>query len=652
MTVPVGPADGAADAGRRVLALRRTCVLAVGPVVVLGSGVIHDALDKELTVAPVSLALGYLVLAVLGMAAAVLAAAAAIRVRRGLPPNDRLDDAWRRLAAAGAMCFVVVSCAWAAARIVWGTQVAAWEPTAVAAPLTSLYLAMILLAVGGLSLRRAVVVTVGLMPVQVLLNSPPGGMPDGDAWFNAGYFSTQALMMLGVFIWLANRSRRRDEAEAALGAEARLLTEERTATVARHRADDFIRDDILSVLGPVATGRVTEEVAAAEAQRALDALSADDGVEAPVEVWALVEEIRSEVEGRTPGGAVGPERAVPGGGCGTSGLVGVARAVVGWRLGMRGALWVVGAMVVFHLAGVVAFLDAYAVAWVSPACLAVLLGCTYLVMRRWGGSMPVWAACVVAVGMVIAEAAQAVVLPESTMPGWERWTTAACTTLACGLLLRNRRRAAWAAMGGVIAVTAIWVAANGLSWATVAEYHAGHVLTVAMWQAVVMWAERARRAIDAQESRSRALRLRRQVEEETQRVMRRTRTRLVGSLRPLLERIAAGAPLDEELRTTAGLEEACLRDEMRAACFAGTPVEGAARRARRRGVDVVLMDDSGRPPGAEDAEHDRVVRAVVEALDDSESGRVVVRVPPRSRADAVVVTRDGEPVVRVKRKGS
>ena len=61
------------------------------------------------------------------------------------------------------------------------------------------------------------------------------------------------------------------------------------------------------------------------------------------------------------------------------------------------------------------------------------------------------------------------------------------------------------------------------------------------------------------------------------------------------------------------------------------------------------MDDSGRPPGAEDAEHDQVVSAVVAALDDSESGRVVVRVPPRSRADAVVVTRDGELVVRVKR---
>lgn len=45
-----------------------------------------------------------------------------------------------------------------------------------------------------------------------------------------------------------------------------------------------------------------------------------------------------------------------------------------------------------------------------------------------------------------------------------------------------------------------------------------------------------------------------------------------------------------------------------------------------------------------------MVRAVVEALDASESGRVVVRVPPRSRADDVVVTRDGKPVVRVERR--
>ena len=68
-------------------------------------------------------------------------------------------------------------------------------------------------------------------------------------------------------------------------------------------------------------------------------------------------------------------------------------------------------------------------------------------------------------------------------------------------------------------------------------------------------------------------------------------------------------------------------------------------------LDVVLLDDDGSSSSGplEESERARLVGAVVEFLEGVECGRVVVRVPPRSRGLLVVATRDGEIALSLRR---
>ena len=60
-------------------------------------------------------------------------------------------------------------------------------------------------------------------------------------------------------------------------------------------------------------------------------------------------------------------------------------------------------------------------------------------------------------------------------------------------------------------------------------------------------------------------------------------------------------------------------------------VVSAARRARRRGVDVVLLDDSD-PETVDPGDLDAVLAQVTQALDGAADGRIVARLLPPGRA--------------------
>jgi hypothetical protein len=307
-------------------------------------------------------------------------------------------------------------------------------------------------------------------------------------------------------------------------------------------------------------------------------------------------------------------------------------------------------VVAFHLGSVLLHRSDYRIAWVSPACFLLLTFCTWLLVRRWEGAMPTSAAWVVAAAIGVAGGAQLAVIVSRPMPGWDHWTAGAGTFLACGLVLRGRSRQAWAAMALMLAGTTAWVLATGGSLLVVGAYNGGHVLTLAVWGLTAMWSERAYREIGFQQRRLQSLRAQRLAEEEAERVLAEARASVARRALPVLREIASGV-IDEGVRTRARLLEAELRDEIRAACFAGTAVAEAARRARSRGVDVVLLDDDGSSSSGplEESERARLVGAVVEFLEGVECGRVVVRVPPRSRGLLVVATRDGEIALSLRR---
>ena len=339
-------------------------------------------------------------------------------------------------------------------------------------------------------------------------------------------------------------------------------------------------------------------------------------------------------------------------GCGAGGATGAVFLPV---METPSARTIVLIIVAFHLGSVLLHWSDYRIAWVSPACFLLLAACTWLLVRRWGGAMPTSAARAVAAAIGVANGAQFAVIVSRPSPGWDHWTAGAGTFLACGLVLRGRGRQAWAAMALMLAGTTAWALATGGSLLVVGAYNGGHVLTLAIWSLTAMWSERAYRAIGFQQRRLRSLRARRRAEEEAERVLMEARASVARRALPVLREIASGV-IDEGIRTRARLLEAELRDEIRAACFTGTAVVGAARRARARGVDVVLLDDAGstaegmtEAPPTEGSERSRLVKVVARFLEGVDRGRVVVRVPPRSRGLLVVATRDGEIALSLRR---
>lgn len=109
--------------------------------------------------------------------------------------------------------------------------------------------------------------------------------------------------------------------------------------------------------------------------------------------------------------------------------------------------------------------------------------------------------------------------------------------------------------------------------------------------------------------------------------------------RPLLELLAGAEPIDD-VRDDCALQEAELRDALRAPQLAHSPVVAAARSARQRGVEVLLYDEHGLDTVAEQIRR-RVRAAAVAELDRAHDGSVVIRVQRPGRRPLVTIVANG-----------
>ncbi|MBF6329541.1 hypothetical protein [Nocardia transvalensis] len=209
------------------------------------------------------------------------------------------------------------------------------------------------------------------------------------------------------------------------------------------------------------------------------------------------------------------------------------------------------------------------------------------------------------------------------------WTTFASSYVLAVLVLRGRMGWAWLGVAGVAAVIAVAGARAGESAGTIVApiVPVGTVIAISAFALIMRPTQHSLRRL-REEATIRAAAEATMAAADGERI--RQLARLDRVARPILERIAEGAALTVAEREECRLLEAELRDGLRAPQLVTDELSGAARGARSRGVEVVLLDDggfAGVPPWV----RQRVIEAATRELDAANAGSVTVRVLPLGR---------------------
>ncbi|MDZ4046366.1 MAG: hypothetical protein U1E32_11405 [Rhodoglobus sp.] len=225
--------------------------------------------------------------------------------------------------------------------------------------------------------------------------------------------------------------------------------------------------------------------------------------------------------------------------------------------------------------------------------------------------------------------------------GHEQWYYGAGTVSMFYVGLRGRQLTAWLGFAGISAVVAAWAITCGFGVVT-AVVLIGKQLPILLVSTLF--------AYGLQRTTSTILRLSAETStrasvEAAQLATTAARNDRLAELdaiaTPLLARLISGEPLSDSDRLEFAVAEAELRDGLRARSLGAPAVVAAAREARRRGVEVVLLDD------LYPAEADPLVLAAVHsrvaaALDGATDGRVVARLLPHGREEVATILVDGE----------
>ena len=279
-----------------------------------------------------------------------------------------------------------------------------------------------------------------------------------------------------------------------------------------------------------------------------------------------------------------------------------------------------------------------------PAALSfiALLPPAVLLLKAWPDALlPRWVARLT---VVVIAAVNFLVLPQiitTGWPGYASWCTGAGSDLSRGLLMRGRPVYAWAGSAATTLATAYWVISTGRPLLMIFTYMLGHYFTLVSWHGVAHLSTRATTQIAATQRETARLQAQQRAHEEADRIMTSRMASVRQRVTPLLTQIADGKAPTPKLRSQAYLLEAELRDEIRAPFFTGTSIVTSAQAARRRGTEVILLDDSGDNTTIDDQVRTNAVNYVTKFLNITQSNRVVIRLnPPRRPTLLTIVTDD------------
>jgi hypothetical protein len=281
----------------------------------------------------------------------------------------------------------------------------------------------------------------------------------------------------------------------------------------------------------------------------------------------------------------------------------------------------------------------------SYIALVIITGAAYLVARPGPDPLPLPLTLLVSGAAPVSAALIAWNLPVSGAPGYDDWHLGASSFLMFFLVLRNRPLWAWIGLVAMGLITVGWSMSVGegvLFGVGLIDRHFGILLIGTLFNfAFQRTSARIQLFQQAEQDRLVA----EAAADEAIATRRQYAAALGESARDMLLTIARRGNLDDDDRQEATLIEASLRDRLRGRSFYRNALIDEVREARRRGVDVVLLDDRGASDGSHLEEHlrDAVAGLVAAELADMSTGKLTARLLPRGRPVAATVTANHTP---------
>ncbi|PPL19423.1 hypothetical protein GY24_06115 [Microterricola pindariensis] len=281
--------------------------------------------------------------------------------------------------------------------------------------------------------------------------------------------------------------------------------------------------------------------------------------------------------------------------------------------------------------------------WASALAFASLAAAAIWVMQPAADPFPrPWWAGILAlcIGTVVVQSVQP--LPPGA-PLSATWHLGAVTTVLLMLILRGRVLVGWVGYLGMAAATLAWTSATGHGLGGGLDLLVRHAATLIIGTAIYFGLLSTARRIGAFNRRglheAAAVATAQAAEEERFEQV----ARLDQLARPLMERVASGAPLSASEKRECLLTEASLRDLVRGRTLAVPTVLAAVNEARARGVDVTLLDDSD---GTGDPAP--VAALITRELGELRSGSLTARLQPPGRSElASIVIAPAEGAARI-----
>jgi hypothetical protein len=285
-------------------------------------------------------------------------------------------------------------------------------------------------------------------------------------------------------------------------------------------------------------------------------------------------------------------------------------------------------------------IDGFSSPWPVVAALVAFSGGLVLVAMPHPEPFPLLWVVGVCVSVVLTNVLVLWNLPAAGRPPYSDWCFGAAAWLGFFLAFRGRIAAAGVSWALMAAVTQLWSASIGetpLESFNHVVRHAGTILIAVLFR--IMLVRASRRIVALREER--LLKVAAEAASLAEiRERQKQATRIGEDARPALEQIAAGDYLNPAHQQRYRLLEANLRDALRGGDLVSRGVALAVEKARRRGVEVVLLDDRNMTLTEPDAM--RLEAVLLQELTELDRGRLTARLlpPDRQTMASVVSTSD------------